>query len=220
MGKTIKLIIFVVGLVGFDHPMKAEAMTVAPTFSSHHIIIAKMQEEIWKDIKGFENHYQISDCGRVKSLARTVSRSNGRELPLPERTLVAANDGAGYPFVGLSMYHKLTQIKVHTLVAKHFIPNPENKPQVNHIDGNKLNNNASNLEWVTSQENVIHAMEIGLSRKQKGENNMKNILTEKEVVAIRQIDFTKITQARVAKIYGVYYTCINKIIHRKTWIHI
>ena len=111
-------------------------------------------QEIWKDIKGFEGKYQISNLGRVKSLQR-----NGR----PERIL-RLNLIKGYAYTTLSNGSRgnKKKLKVHRLVAEAFIPNPHNKPEVNHIDGDKRNCKVENLEWVTHQENCKHAYETGL----------------------------------------------------------
>lgn len=111
--------------------------------------------EIFKDIKGYEGQYQISNFGRVKSLER-YDRLNRF---IKEKFLVPRKHNNGYLRVCLS--HSVDKY-IHRLVAEAFIPNPENKLEVNHIDGNKLNNNISNLEWCTRSENNKHAFKIGL----------------------------------------------------------
>lgn len=98
--------------------------------------------EIWVDIKGFEGLYQISNLGRVKSVTRNLIR----KIQVNKKHIY------GYCEITLSKNNKDFRYKIHHLVAEHFIPNPYNKPQVNHIDGNKLNNTVSNLEWVTYEE--------------------------------------------------------------------
>ena len=111
-----------------------------------------MIEEIWKDIEGYEGLYQVSSEGRIKSLSRLTS--NGRKIA--EKILKPSNNGWGYLQVILCKDGKHINHRIHRLVAQAFIPNPENKPEVNHIDENKENNNVDNLEWVTSKENSNH----------------------------------------------------------------
>lgn len=117
-------------------------------------------KEVWKDIEGYENKYQISNLGRVKSLSRKIS--NGKSFYLSKEKILKSSIGTtGYYFVNLNYVSK----KIHRLVAKTFIPTIEGKNYVNHIDGNKLNNKSDNLEWCTNQENIIHAYETGLNKR-------------------------------------------------------
>ena len=106
--------------------------------------------ETWKDIKGFEGIYQISNMGRVKSFK---ADPNGRILSIK-------NSKGDYLNIVLCHGNKRRSVKVHRLVAEAFVPNPHNKPEVNHIDGNKQNNRADNLEWVTRAENHRHALAL------------------------------------------------------------
>ena len=110
--------------------------------------------EIWKDIVGYENLYQISNFGNVLSL-------NYANKHFP-KILKTNRHKDGYQLVGLSKNGSKKFFTVHKLVAQAFIPNPQNKEQINHIDGNKANNHVDNLEWVTPKENVIHAFKTGL----------------------------------------------------------
>lgn len=107
--------------------------------------------EIWKDIPGYEGLYQVSDYGRVKR-----SFKNGKENVLSGKI-----DKDGYTWVILSKNQRKKYVHVHRLVADAFIPNVENKPQVNHKDRNKQNNSANNLEWVTGSENMLHTFATG-----------------------------------------------------------
>ena len=119
--------------------------------------------EIWKDIKNYEGLYKISNTGKIRSVERYV-RSNTGERLVKGRIRKSKIDN-GYEKIILSKNSKPTTVRVHRLVAQTFIPNPDNKPQVNHIDGNKLNNHVDNLEWVTGDENIKHAINIGLIEK-------------------------------------------------------
>lgn len=107
-------------------------------------------DEIWKDVQGYEGLYQVSNQGRVKSLERVAPNKHCVE----ERILKFKKNRAGYFQVWLYKNNKAKVFLVHRLVAKTFIPNPVNLPQVNHIDENKINNCVSNLEWCTSKYNV------------------------------------------------------------------
>lgn len=110
-----------------------------------------MNKEIWKDISGYEEMYQVSNLGNVKSLTREITNRNAKQQ-IKER-LLKQNDKGGYLFVVLSKGGKIKSFAVHRLVAEAFIPNPENKLQVSHLDENPLNNNALNLAWATAKEN-------------------------------------------------------------------
>ena len=117
-------------------------------------------EEKWCDIKGFEGIYQVSNCGRVKSIVRY------------KRIMKPALDRGGYLKICLTDFnHKKHTIKIHRLVAENFLENTKNKGQVNHIDGNKLNNRVDNLEWCTQSENMQHAFKNNLIHRGKGKES-------------------------------------------------
>ena len=110
--------------------------------------------EEWRDIEGFEDHYQVSNLGNVRNIKSRLSKSEKVYKPQLLKT--------GYMAVNLWQDGTYNFRRVHRLVAQAFIPNPEGKPFINHIDGDKTNNRADNLEWVTKEENERHARETGL----------------------------------------------------------
>ena len=160
-----------------------------------------IQLEEWKDIEEYEGMYQVSNYGNVKSLARQRRNSKGVYMQ-KEKLLSLTNTSTGYKKVELVKNGKKKSYKVHRLVAMAFIDNPENKPQVNHIDGNKTNNHVDNLEWVTSSENSIHAYKTGL-------NPNKKELNETVVVAMYVNGTSK---ENIAKEFGVSNLVIKRIL--------
>lgn len=119
----------------------------------------------WKEIKGYEGRYIISNYGEIISLPRYKHNNSKMQYVEPKEILRYINKVNGYVYVQLWKNAEYKNIRLHKLVAETFIPNPENKPQVNHIDGNKQNNKVDNLEWCTARENIIHAYKIGLRQK-------------------------------------------------------
>jgi len=116
--------------------------------------------EIWENIAGFENFYQISNFGNVKSLSRHAKNHSGFKKTLKEKMLKTHISKTGYYVVDLKKEDVRKTFKVHRLIAFSFIENPKKLPFINHIDGNKLNNNIENLEWVSNRENCCHAKSI------------------------------------------------------------
>ena len=124
-------------------------------------------EEIWKDIEGYEGLYQVSNLGNVKSLRKRIDKGKCHRY-FDEKILKPIETNRGYLRVKLCKNRKIKKTRVHRLVAEAFIKRPE--LEVNHIDGNKKNNKAENLEWVTQKENKQHAWITGLYHK-KGEKH-------------------------------------------------
>lgn len=111
-----------------------------------------MENEVWKDIPGYEGYYQVSNLGRIKSLAR-YQDNHGTLQYRPETIKVLGDNGHGYKIANLYVNGRQVMRYVHRLVATVFIPNPTNCTQVNHIDENKSNNRVDNLEWCTPKYN-------------------------------------------------------------------
>ena len=127
--------------------------------------------EIWKDIQGYEGFYQISNLGNVKSLERVVDKGNGILQHRKERIMNKRESVDGYYIAKLNVNKKSTSIAVHILVARHFIDNPNNYPEVNHKDCNRKNNQVDNLEWCTHQQNVEHSKQLGHYKTKSGCDN-------------------------------------------------
>lgn len=156
-----------------------------------------------KDIKNYEGLYAVTDDGQVWSYWKNDFRA-------------PKNGVRGYITVNLCKEGKCTTYDVHKLVAKTFLPPEEGKTQVNHKDGNKKNNNTSNLEWVTQAQNTQHAYNSGLARAAHGEKQGHTKLTTKQVRLIR------VSREKVRDLvsrYGVSDQTIRNIRDRKTWIH-
>ena len=133
--------------------------------------------EVWKDIPDYEELYQISNYGNIKNKKRNNYLKGGIKR--------------GYREVILFKNNKNNYKLVHRLVAENFIPNPDNLPQVNHKDGNKLNNNLDNLEWCSRSENMKHAYKLGLQKPLYAKDNLR-------AKKVKQIDL----QGNLIKIYN------------------
>lgn len=146
--------------------------------------------EEWRDICGYEGFYQVSNKGRVRSLDRICNGVHIRGIAKNP-----SKNQDGYLFVNLQRNGKKRMLLVHRLVAQAFVDNKQHKPEINHIDGDKTNNNAENLEWVTSYENIDHALKNGL-------------IQSKAVIMDNRTQFASIRQC--AKFVGVDKNEIKK----------
>lgn len=159
----------------------------------------------WKAVKGYEGCYMVSQNGEIFSI-----RSNKSIRPFVS---------SGYFQIELNRLGKAKKYLVHRIVAEAFIPNPNNLPCVNHKDGNKLNNNVSNLEWCTFSENMVHASRNGLL-KTLGSNNPASKLTESQVNWIKR-NYRKgdkvFGQSALGKRFGVDHKTIAAIVEGRTW---
>lgn len=167
--------------------------------------------EEWKPAKGYEEYFRVSNTGKIFSLRsnkvlKTHITPNGREA---FATKFGGREGKDVCF------------KVHRLVAETWIDNPENKPTVNHIDGNPLNNTSINLEWNTYSENIQHAYKNGLIVPLKGEDCPSAKLTVDDVTLIRQVykPYCKLFGARaLARKYKVTHQTILSALNHKSWV--
>lgn len=165
--------------------------------------------EIWRDVIGYEGFYQVSNYGRIKSFKGKT-----------ERLLTVDTKNHAYAKVLLSKNGCGKTLLVHRIVAKTFIPNPENKPEVNHKNGNKYDNRVENLEWMTCSENTKHAFDTGLAKVLRGTNNGNSKLTSEQITEIRTtyIRGDKNFGIRsLAKKFNVSEHTISRIVHLETF---
>lgn len=164
--------------------------------------------EIWKDIANYEGLYQISSLGRIKSLEKKVNNSETTQRIVKERIMRLGKTPKGYIQTSLAKKQVNTKFYSHRLVALHFITNPENKPEVNHKDGNKSNNEICNLEWCTRSENSKHAFDTGLKENAKGHLSKISKLSKKDREDIQTSDLSR-KELRIK--YNVSITTIQGI---------
>lgn len=175
-------------------------------------------QEFWVDIHGYEGCYKVSDLGRVKSLGRIVVH-NGISYNQPER-IMSPWSGTTSAYLCVRLYRNGIRKKfsVHRLVAEHFLPEWEEKLEVNHIDGNRFNNAASNLEMCTHQDNMRHAIAEGL-KKDYGEKSVRAKLTNTQAEEIRA-KYRKggVSQESLGNQYRVSRQTISMIVRYKKYI--
>ena len=181
-----------------------------------------MKSEQWKSIAGFEGSYEVSDYGRVRSLPRSVpylSHGIWWTRSIPTRIL-KSHISAGRKYLHLPLHKdgKQTNHVVHRLVAQAFIPNPENKPQVNHIEQPKTNNSVGNLEWATTKEDGLHKATHGLMLK--GSRHPHAKLNTKQVIEMRKLYAQGYTNVELTSLFNVGRTSVSSVVHRQGWKHV
>lgn len=186
--------------------------------SQRWLLLDDLQGEEWRDVE-ISPQYKISNYGRVKSPQRTtVYIRGGKQFYRTYKgKILRISLGNNYYFVGLKKTRNQKQktYLIHRLIASAFIPNPENKPFVNHIDGNKLNNSIKNLEWCTYRENTDHAVKTDLVAF--GSRSVKSKLKEMDVIAIKKYLAEGYTCKDIANKYSVHITTISCINTGKNW---
>lgn len=176
-------------------------------------------QERWLPVVGYEGLYEVSDMGRIKSVARVIQRKGGRVNPIPKKILKPITAGKRYPMANLYSEAKMRSHLWHRIVAEAFLgPCPEGH-QVAHNDGNPFNNKLANLRYATVLENnhdkfkhgtVLRGEQIGISK-----------LTPEKVIEIRRLYASgRYSQQALADMFGVWQTVVSSIVLRKTWKHI
>ena len=175
--------------------------------------------EKWKQIKDFEN-YEVSNLGNIRSWnCNNIFKK--RKSPIIKSQIL---NNSGYFYVILYKKNKGTHKYVHRIVLESFIKNSDNKTEVNHIDGNKLNNNLNNLEWSSSSENKQHAIKLGLFHPElidtKGSKNGRAKLTEEKVLYIKRfLNEDILTQKQIGILFNISSSSIWHIFNNKTWVN-
>lgn len=168
----------------------------------------------------FEGLYEISNMGRVKILSKLLNARHGKRKTKQRITLGHPTTN-GYRDIIFKKQGVYKHASVHRLVAENFVPNPENKPYVNHKNAIKWDNRAENLEWVTPSENNYHASALGINNALKGENHPRAKLTEAQVVEIRKLYKSgKHTHRGLSERFGVAFSQIRGIVTYATWKHV
>lgn len=171
-----------------------------------------MHDENWRPVVGFETAYEVSDCGRVKSMRNKTNTVAGKILtPWP--------NGQGYPCVSISRYPLVLSRTIHRLVCEAFIgPRPKGL-QINHKNGVKTDSYLANLEYVTPKENTRHSICV-LGKNQRGEMCGTAKLVNEQVWWIRRLYARRCSQRMLARCFEVSKTTIARIVARKVWNHI
>ena len=175
-------------------------------------------KEIWRDIKGYEGLYQVSNLGRVKRIQSFDSigrKKKGQDM--------SNHKCHGYLRVWLSKDNNRKSYSIHRLVAEAFISNPENKPEVNHIDGNKENNCVENLEWCTRSENIKHGYSKGLLKqtsRRRNDYRSKKVVQKSNGIIIHEYPSAMEAQRQTGYSQGTISNCCRgnqKIAYGYEW---
>lgn len=163
--------------------------------------------------------YSVSRSGSIRYDGAFVKSRNGSKYWRKGRILVKIAHHSGYEIVRIGGDGVFKNVSVHRLVAIAFIPNPENKPQVNHKNGVKNDNQVDNLEWVTQKENGEHANHV-IKTYKKGEAHFKSKITEDDARDIRALDFYGATYLAIGAVYDLSKSAVSHIVSRRSWKHI
>jgi hypothetical protein len=174
--------------------------------------------EIWKTIDDYPD-YQASTFGNIRSIDKTVERIDGRSMRIKGRILKPEISNAGYFLVSVVKERRSYKKTIHRLIAKTFIKNTKNDKEVNHKDGNKLNNILVNLEWISPKENIQHAIKNGKFKIQGEFANFAK-LKEKDVYEIVDKLRHGVKYKIISKKYNISKTQIWRIKYKKNWKHL
>jgi hypothetical protein len=177
-------------------------------------------KETWKPVVGYEDYYEVSSLGRLRSLPKVVGGRWGKCQYKGKIIKVIRNPSHGYGQLSLVGEWKKKTVRAHRVVAEAFIPNPGNKPYVNHIDCDKLNNRIDNLEWVTAKENTAHIIKMDRFNPKRGEEVSGSKLNKDDVIEIRRSFGYGYSMTYLANAYKVSISTISDALKRNTWKHL
>jgi phage RecT family recombinase len=193
----------------------------SPEFYYKNLSPIDLPNEIWINIKDYEELYKISNCGRIKNLERKIKKWNGFRTH-KEKIIKQFFSEDGYLRVQLWKNGENKKYQVARLVGESFIPNIDNKPEINHRNGIKTDNRATELEWATHKENISHSINSGLKGDiKRGGQLPQTILKEGDISMIRQIYAEgNTTQNELSEMFNVSRGAINNITNGRNWKHI
>lgn len=158
---------------------------------------------MWKDVPALSGRYEASETGEIRNKTTKHIRKQRMNKYGYCQINISRNDGTG----------KSNTMLVHKLIAETFIPNPDQLPEVNHIDGDKSNNHVSNLEWCTKSDNQKHAHKLGLSHVYHGEDHPCAKLTNEEVKQVKQMYMEGVSQQKIADFFHVSNTTVRRVLN-------
>lgn len=186
----------------------------------------EIESEEWRDIPGYEGIYQVSNLGRVKSMARQRTNKLMGTHWRKEKLLSPGHSSKGYLHVTLYKGGNRTIFSVHNLVLSAFKEEPdfgETRVEANHLDGDKTNNRLKNLEYTTPSENRLHSYhELGnIDLIARGEKSGNSKVTAEEVMEIRKLyESGEYLQKELGEMYGIHKATVGDIVRRETWKHL
>lgn len=168
-----------------------------------------MSTEIWKDVVGYEGYYKVSNLGRVKSMERYVTQGNHKRY-VKERIKKQSIDPNGYLRVTLCKDRKSVQIPIHRIIAEAFIPNPENKSEIDHINTNRIDNRIENLRWSTRYENTHNPLTLQNCKERVYTKERTEKINKTRIERGRKCAPKKVYQYSKAGVFIKEYSCAKK----------
>jgi hypothetical protein len=182
-----------------------------------------MEQEVWENISN-SDFYAVSNLGKVKRLEHRKWNSHNNSYNNCREKILSINYNNSKHYGRIAIFFQDGTKKVcgiHRLVAENFINNPLGLPQVNHLDGNKENNQTSNLEWSSPENNMQHRIHIlGIKPWKNGEDCNFTILTEEQVLSIPSLLSEGVNKREIAKMFGVSPSTITEITSGRSWKHL